>query len=106
MRRATLSVRAPPVTKEMERFSVFSLSSFGENETSEHSLNTTFSVCIPSLNPPAQKSHNQTKRMLKKKRGKQATAAKYTHKEIHFGDIYNHSVRKKGNEGVLYYGQP
>lgn len=32
------------------------------------------------------------------RRGKRGTAAKYTHKRIRPGDIYNHSVRKKGNE--------
>lgn len=65
------------------KWSVFAfLSRLERNKTSEHSFNTTFSVCIPSLNPPARKSHNQTKRMLKKR--KQGTAAKYTHKRVPF----------------------
>ena len=88
MTRATLSIRAPPVKEELERFfSLFSLSLISERDkTSEHSFNTTFSVCIPSLDPPARKSHNQTKRMFlkRKKKGKQGTAAKYTHKRDPF----------------------
>lgn len=85
MKRVTLSIRAPPLEEEMERFSVFAfLSGLERNKTSEHSFSTSFSVCIPSLNPPARKSHNQTKRMLKKKKRKQGTPAKYTHKRDPF----------------------
>lgn len=54
-----------------------------EKKTSEHSFNTTFSVCIPSLNPPAQKSQNQTKECLKKET-ERGTAARYTHKRDPF----------------------
>lgn len=65
MTRVTLSIRAPPVEEEMERFTVFAfLSRLERNKTSEHSFHTTFSVCIPSLNPPARKSQNQTKVMF------------------------------------------
>lgn len=67
--------------EEIEHFSVFAfLSRPKRNKTSEHSFNTSFSVCIPSLNPPAQKSQNQRKGCLtkRKKKWQQGTAAKYT----------------------------
>lgn len=104
MKRVTLSIGAPPLREEIERFSVFciSLSRLERNKMSEHSFNTSFSVCIPSLNPPAQKSHNQTKIMLKKIKESKGLQLNTHISGIHFGDIYNHSVTYKGNEGVLY----
>lgn len=83
MKRVTLSIRAPPPKEEKEHFSVMPfLSHLKRNKTSEQSFNTSFSVCIPSLNPPARKTRNQTKK--KKKKRKQGTAAKYTHKRDPF----------------------
>lgn len=74
----SLSIRAPPRKEKI--FSVFAFLSHlkRKKKTSEHSFNTTFSVCIPSLNPPAQKSQNQKKECLIKET-QRGTAAKYTH---------------------------
>lgn len=68
-------------------------------ETGEHSFNTSFSVCIPSLNPPAQKKKTIGKKEKEKGKGLQLN----THiRGIHFGDIYNHAVINKGKDEVLY----
>lgn len=56
-------------------------------------------MCIPSLNPPAQKKKQLEKKKKEKGKGLQLN----THiREIHFGDIYNHAVINKGKDEDLY----
>lgn len=65
------------------------------NTVSTHLLVCVFPHCIR-----LHENHiTKNKKNVKEKQRKQGTAAKYTHKKGSiFGDIYNHSVRKKGNE--------
>lgn len=101
--------RVPPSGEEPKLFGLFfSLCFFRERQAQgEHSFNTTFSVrMFPSLSPLAWKSQKQkwwkcfcwkktpkkTNENNKNSKGLQLN----THiRRIHFGDIYNHAVRKE-----------
>lgn len=95
--------RAPPTGKEPKLFGLFSLFAFRERQARVNTVSTQlFLVCVCSLHWVRLHGNHRNKNVEnvffgKKKKNKNSKGLQLnTHiRRIHFGDIYNHAVRKE-----------